>query len=164
MRTDSHESFCVLGLHSEMSTPTQFTAPFISSGAASASAVKRQGPTPAIRDSKEKKVAPVPSFSSSSATLSPTLQQRATIRVAESASASAHSPAPDTEAVRANQFVSNAARERAVDPAPSNQPASILAKRPADTLPTDPEPKLKQRQIVQNVVRAAWNTKTKEIE
>jgi hypothetical protein len=107
-------------------------------------------------------VAPVPSFSSSSATFSTTLQQRATIRVAESASASAHAPASDTEAVRANQFVPNAARERAIVPAPSNQLASILAKRPADTLPTDPEPKLKKRQIVQNVVRAAWNTKTKD--
>jgi hypothetical protein len=49
-----------------------------------------------------------------------------------------------------------------VDPAPVNQLASILAKRPADTLPTDPETKLKQRRMVQNVVRAAWNTKTKD--
>ena len=122
--------------------PTVFTAKFVASAAASTSAVRfkrlRQAPGPAI-DSKEKKVAPVPSFSSSSATFSTTLQQRATIRVAESASASAHAPASDTEAVRANQFVPNAARERAIVPAPSNQLASILAKRPADTLPTDPE-------------------------
>ena len=49
-----------------------------------------------------------------------------------------------------------------VDTAPFNQLASILAKRQADTLPTDPETKLKQRRMVQNVMRAAWNTKTKD--
>ena len=43
---------------------------------------------------------------------------------------------------------------------PARPPAN-LAKRPADS---DPESilKLKQRRIVQNVVRAAWNTKTKD--
>jgi hypothetical protein len=45
-------------------------------------------------------------------------------------------------------------------PDPARPPAN-LAKRPADTLPTNPESilKLKQRRTVQNVVRAAWNTK-----
>jgi hypothetical protein len=43
------------------------------------------------------------------------------------------------DSARANQFVSNAARERAVDPAPFNQLAPILAKRPVDTLCTDPK-------------------------
>jgi hypothetical protein len=86
-------------------------------------------------------------------------------------------PAPSSYAGRATWFtakflpkkknqpsatVSTVKNRPTVDPAPDNELASILAKRPADALPIDPEAKLKQRRMVQNVVRAAWNTKTKD--
>jgi hypothetical protein len=79
-------------LSSYLGTPTSFTARFISSTAASASAAKCQAPTIAISNSKENKVAPVPSFPSSSATCSTTF---ATIQVAPAVAAVGPSAFPD---------------------------------------------------------------------
>jgi hypothetical protein len=107
--------------------------------------------------------APISAFASASAPAS------ASAHVSASAStpAPAHAPALATT-IRQNSSnkrpaaagTTPSASASASVPDPARPPAN-LAKRPADTLPTNPESilKLKQRRTVQNVVRAAWNTK-----
>jgi hypothetical protein len=79
---------------------------------------------------------------------------------------SAPAPAPDDghaqRPVHTRPPATNPNLALSKHPVPGFSSSSSAPKRPADTLPTDPEPKLKKRQIVQNVVRAAWNTKTKD--
>jgi hypothetical protein len=119
-----------------------------------------------IDDAAPEASAPISAFASASA------PDSASAHVSASASppAPAHAPALATT-IRENPSNKRPAAAGATpsafasasvpDPA---RPSANLAKRPADTLPTNPESilKLKQRRIVQNVVRAAWNTKTKD--